>query len=185
MKDFDLYLSTINPKLYDNSKKEWVWKNNPLFWTVQCVSIHQTSVSNNVVPSISKDKYVSISQTPPLKWNFEKNEYCGERNNLLVIFTFIPDSNKVSDYSIFLVNTDCDVIFRNGNIINGYDLQLKAEQMGRFPYLELWLDANVNNDKKESFAIVSEKSDSSHIHVLIIAIIIIMTIILITCLIYV
>jgi len=172
MDHFELYLSTVSKKLYNTTDNKWVWNEKPLLWHVQCLNINQKTVSEMVAPSISKELYQMINTNPPVQWDFSLSQSCKHSNNLLVIFTFNPESVDLNDYVFFIVNPDCDIVFSSKNKqLQDYTLNLEATKMGRFPYLELWL--NTNNDTTENFTVQAKTNTSNCFIIFLISLVII------------
>ena len=79
----ELVLATTDPTLYNAAENSWTW-DGQMYWTVECLSPKQTSVSDTVLPRIPPEQYITLDTTPAT-WNYCKSKKCSPRSTSMHI----------------------------------------------------------------------------------------------------
>jgi hypothetical protein len=146
-----LKLTTSDETLF--SGNDWIWKDT-LYWTVQCLSHRQNSISPIIIPHITPDKFKPVpslrsgASINPLDWNFclSNSDECNPATDfLLIVFTFNPSSTDPNDFEQFVVDVNGSITYHapNSLLTAGKNrIRLDIEKVDRSfdnSLLEIWL----------------------------------------------
>jgi len=136
-------MATSDNTLFDDILKTWTWSGQ-LYWSVQCLPNRQTSVAGRLVPRLSPNQWMPVTDNPTI-WDFCKSNCSEDSRSMHIIFTFNPSSTDPNDYLQYVVNLNGTVTNHPLNDITdlaGNPLYLDITQvssLSSFPYTEIWI----------------------------------------------
>ncbi len=152
----ELVLATTDPKLYDAETNTWLW-NGQMYWAVECLSHHQRTVSDRVVPNIKPENYLPLDHSPS-QWDYCRSQNCGAgSDSMQIIFTFNPHSTDPNDFLQYVIDIHCQVTDSPRHDIkdtkgNSFYLDIvEISGMTKEAYVEVWID-RTHEDKKLTVA---------------------------------